>query len=88
MPVTSAAAKALRQNSKARARNTAVKMKLKKLTVQLRKATDAKKTDQMKSLSAELIRSWDKAAKQNVVPRNTAARKKSRLMKQLNALRG
>lgn len=84
MPVTSAAAKALRQNLKARVRNTAVKTKLKKLTVQLRKAYDAKNLDQAKTLTLELVRGWDRAARQKIVTRNTAARKKSRLMKRWN----
>lgn len=84
MPVTSAAAKALRQNIKARARNTAVKTKLKKLSVQLRKSYDAKNLDQAETLTLELIRGWDRAARQKIVTRNTAARKKSRLMLRWN----
>lgn len=81
MPVTTAAAKALRQNLKARARNSAVKTRLKKLSVQLRKAYTAKNMDQAKTLTLQLVKGWDKAAQQKVVTRNTTARKKSRLMR-------
>ena len=86
MPVTPAAAKALRQNIKARARNTAVKNQLKKLVVQLRKAYAANNRDQAQILTKQLIKSWDKAAQHRVVTRNTASRKKSRLMKRWNAI--
>lgn len=84
MPVTTAAAKALRQNLKARARNSAVKTQLKKLSVQLRKAYTANELDQAKSLTLQLVKGWDKAAQHKVVTRNTAARKKSRLMQRWN----
>ncbi len=80
MPVTTAAAKALRQNIKRRARNLGVKTTIKKLTVQLRKAYTAKNLDQAKTLTTQLIKRWDKAAQQKVVSRNSAGRKKSRLM--------
>lgn len=79
MPTTAAAAKAHRQNIKARARNKGVKDQLKKLQVRLRKAQTAKKADEVKTIIAEFSRALDKAAQKKVIPRNTAARKKSRL---------
>lgn len=79
MPTTAAAAKAHRQNIKARARNTVVKNNLKKLQVRLRKAQTAKKMDEVATIVKEFTRALDKAAQKKVVPRNTAARKKSRL---------
>lgn len=84
MPVTTAAAKALRQNIKRRARNSAVKTAIKKMSVQLRKAYTAKNNDQIKSLTMQLVKSWDKAAQHKVTTRNTAARRKSRLMARLH----
>lgn len=79
MPTTTAAAKAHRQNVKARARNKVVKDNLKKLQVRLRKALTAKKTDEVSAIIKEFSRALDKATQKKVVPRNTAARKKSRL---------
>ncbi|MEK7538096.1 MAG: 30S ribosomal protein S20 [Patescibacteria group bacterium] len=79
MPTTTAAAKAYRQNLKARARNAIVKHQLKKLQVRLRKALTANQTDQVKTVAQELVRAYDKAAQKKVITRNTAARKKSRL---------
>ncbi len=83
MPTTSAAAKALRQNVKARARNTAVKNGLKKFAVQLRKAYTAKDLNAAKKITADYIRALDKAAQKRIIHRNTAARKKSRLAARL-----
>ncbi len=79
MPQTTAAAKAHRQNIKARARNVVVKNQLKKLQVRLRKALAAKNSAEVKTVVAEFIRALDKAAQKKIVPQNTAARKKSRL---------
>lgn len=83
MPVQRAAFKALRQNAKARARNLATKNSLKKLNVKLRKAYTAKQLDQAKSITQEYIKALDKAAQRNIIHRNVAARKKSRLQQQL-----
>ncbi len=80
MPTTTAAAKAYRQNLKARARNAIVKHQLKKLQVRFRKALTAKNTDQVKTVAQELVRAYDRAAQKKVITRNTAARKKSRLI--------
>lgn len=79
MPTTTAAAKAHRQNIKARARNKVVKDSLKKLQVRLRKALTAKNSADAAAIVKEFTRALDKAAQKKVIPRNTAARKKSRL---------
>ena len=79
MPVTHAAAKALRQARVARARNLKVKGQLKKLAVQLRKAVVAKNADQIRSISTAYIKALDRAAQKRIIHGNTAARKKSRL---------
>lgn len=79
MPTTTAAAKAYRQNIKARARNKVIKEQLKKLHVRLRKALEAKKLDDAKTVVRDLIRAYDRAAQKKVLTRNTAARKKSRI---------
>lgn len=79
MPTTHAAAKAHRQNVKARARNKVVTDNLKKLQVRLRKALTAKDQAMVVTVVKEFTRALDKAAQKKVVGRNTAARKKSRL---------
>ena len=86
MPIKPAALKALRQNLAARARNQAVKHNLKKLAVKYRKAMTAKNADQAKIVSRELIRALDRAAQKKVISRNTAGRRKSRLMRALKKL--
>lgn len=79
MPTTTAAAKAHRQNIKARARNKEVKDGLKKLQVRLRKALTAKDKATATTIVKEYTRALDKAAQKKVVTRNMASRKKSRL---------
>lgn len=79
MPTTTAAAKAFRQNVKARARNKVVKDGLKKLQVRLRKAITAKDKSSVAAIVKEFTRALDKAAQKKVVTRNMAGRKKSRL---------
>lgn len=79
MPTTTAAAKAYRQNIKARARNTAAKDAIKKLAVQFRKAVTAKQLDKAKEAAAKMMKAYDKAVQKKILARNTAARKKSRL---------
>ena len=74
-----AAAKAYRQNVKARARNIVIKNQLKKLAVKLRKAQTAKKVDDIKAITRDLVRAYDRAAQKKVITRYTAARKKARL---------
>lgn len=83
MPIKRAAFKALRQNLKARERNLAVKLNLKKLQVKLRKAYTAKNSAEAKTLTMQIIKAYDKAAQKKIVHRNTASRKKSRLLARL-----
>jgi len=78
-----AGAKALRQNIKARVRNLGVKNAIKKASVQLRKAYTAKNLTEAATITASLIRAYDKAAQKKVMHRNLAARRKSRLLKRL-----
>lgn len=83
MPIKRAAFKALRQNLKARERNLAITLSLKKQQVKLRKAYTAKNLAEAKTITAQLLKAYDKAAQKKVVHRNTAARKKSRLLARL-----
>lgn len=83
MPIKRAAFKALRQNLKARDRNLTVKLNLKKMQVKLRKAYTAKNAGEVKTITMQLVKAFDKAAQKKIVHRNTAGRKKSRLLARL-----
>lgn len=85
MPHTSSAKKRLRQNAKRRLRNRAVKKSIKG---QIRKFQDAAKQGGGEQLQTELIQAvkqLDKAAARGVIHKNTAARKKSQLVRQARA---
>lgn len=77
MPNIKSAEKRLRQNVKRRLRNMAVKSAMK---TAIKKAISAKGAD---AALKEAISAIDRAAAKGVIHKNTAARKKSRLVKQL-----
>ena len=86
MPNNAAAEKRMRQEIKRRARNRSIKSLVK---TQITKARTAIATTNIPAESAEeavrnAISELDRAAKKGVIHKNNAARRKSRLMKQLN----
>jgi small subunit ribosomal protein S20 len=81
MPVTKSAKKALRQNQKRRKRNLLYKNKIKDLRKKIRKLVEEKKIKEAEALLPAFYKAVDKAAKENVIKKNTAARKKSRIVK-------
>ncbi len=84
MPNTKSAKKDLLTNRRNQLRNQAVKSRLKTLRT---KAQVAVKTDGATAVPAVLdaLKAFDSAATKGVIHKNTAARRKSRLAKQLNA---
>lgn len=84
MPVKKSAMKTLRKDEKRVLRNHNVKIDVKTLLKKSRKAVD-EKTEKAVDLVKETIKKFDKAAQKGIIKKNTAARKKSRLMKRLNA---
>jgi small subunit ribosomal protein S20 len=80
MPITASAKKALRQNIARRARNVSQKRSLREVLKTYKKFPSAE------SLS-KVFQSLDKAAKTNLIKKNTASRLKSRLSKLLSAKR-
>jgi small subunit ribosomal protein S20 len=88
MPNNPAAAKRMRQEQKRRLHNRSVKSIVK---TQITKARQAIASDASSEAAEEAVRAavseLDRAAKKGVIHRNNAARRKSRLMKQLNATR-
>jgi len=83
MPNNAAAEKRMRQEKKRRLRNRMVKSTVKTQITKARQAiaSGAEAQEAVRAAVSEL----DRAAKKGVIHRNNAARRKSRLMKQLNA---
>ena len=87
MPNNAAAEKRMRQEQKRRAHNRSIKSEVK---TQVTKARTAITTTNINAADAEeavraAVSELDRAAKKGVIHKNNAARRKSRLMKQLNA---
>jgi len=78
MPITRSAAKAWRQSLTRKARNVSQKKTLKEVIKSYKKAPSAQ-------LLASVFQKLDKAAKTNVIKKNTASRLKSRLSAKLVA---
>jgi small subunit ribosomal protein S20 len=86
MPNKKSAAKELRKAVKRNAANKKVSNKLKdlvKTSLKQIKASDK----QVKEDYKKTIQAIDKATKKGVIKKNTASRKKSKLMKKVNALK-
>lgn len=84
MPNTKSAKKDLLIAERNRLRNQSVKSRLKTVRT---KAQTAIKADAVSSLDTvkEALKQFDAAATKGIIHKNTAARRKSRLMKRLNA---
>lgn len=80
MPITKSAKKALRSSARKRERNVSQKETLKKAIKKVQKLIVEKKTSEAKKHFPEVQKLIDKAAKNNLFKKNTAARKKSRLV--------
>ena len=75
--------KRIKTNARNRARNLGYKSKIKKLERAAEKAITAKAADAKDKVKAAII-VIDKAAQHGVLHKNTAGRKKSKLMRRLN----
>ena len=82
MPNLANAKKALRQTKKRTLQNAVVKRAYKDAVKVVRKTVEA--GQDAKKLVQAAQKKLDKAAKKGVIKKNTAARKLSRLMKQIN----
>ena len=81
MPITKSAKKALRQNVRRKARNLIYKNKIKDLIKKAKNLILEKKIEEAKKLLPQIYKVLDKAAKVNVIKKNMASRKKSRITK-------
>ena len=86
MPTRKAAWKDLRKNLKRRRRNTAVKSELKTLSKNLEKLISSQVKAEAEKLYRIVASKLDKAASTNILHKNTASRKKSRLMRKLSKI--
>jgi small subunit ribosomal protein S20 len=84
MPQTRQAKKALRKSIKKGEKNKVVRETIKTMLKKSRQSIEAKKGESEK-LVKDTIKKIDKATQKGVIKKNTAARRKSRLMKKLNA---
>lgn len=80
MPITSSAKKALRASKRKRVFNLKRKNDMQSVVKQYKKLVAAKNTDEAQKLIPKLQQAIDKAAKRGVIKKNTASRKKSRLV--------
>jgi small subunit ribosomal protein S20 len=77
----------MRQEEKRRAHNRSIKSRVKTYITKARQtiATPAASAEESEEAVRAAISELDRAAKKGVLHKNNAARRKSRLMKQLNA---
>jgi small subunit ribosomal protein S20 len=84
MPVRKKTIKSLRQSLKRRKRNKRILLNLKKQIKKFNTLIAEQKIDEAKNFFQKtLLAKIDKAAKQGVIHKNTASRKKSRLSRKL-----
>jgi small subunit ribosomal protein S20 len=84
LPKTKTAEKSARSAARKAERNKAIRSNTKSTVTKAEKLVASKKGEEAKAAVTEAISSLDRAAKKKVIHPNTAARKKSRLMKKLN----
>ena len=84
MAITKSAQKALRQSEKKRKFNNAYKKKMRSLIKEARALIAEKKIEEAKKLLPQIYKVLDKSAKTNVIKKNTASRKKSRITKSIS----
>jgi small subunit ribosomal protein S20 len=83
MPITSSAKKALRASKHKAVYNARRKSDLSDTVKKVKKLVSAKSIAEAKELLPKAFQAIDKACKTNMIHKNTASRKKSRLAKML-----
>lgn len=84
MPKIKSAKKALRQSIRRKERNVARKKEFRKVIKTFKNLVTEKKLEEAKKQISLVYEKLDKAAKANLIKKNTASRLKSRLSKLLN----
>ncbi|MEA3295620.1 MAG: 30S ribosomal protein S20 [Patescibacteria group bacterium] len=85
MPIIKSVKKRLRQNVKRKKNNRIYKKKTKDIIKNVKSLIAENKIEQANNLLSQLYKALDKSAKTNVIKKNTASRKKSRITKMINA---
>jgi len=88
MPILHAAYKSIKVTKRRTARNLPIKSRLKTETKKFIDLIASKKLDEAKKQLNVLMSELDRASSKGVIHRNTASRKKSRLMKKLHNYKG
>jgi small subunit ribosomal protein S20 len=83
MPNTKGARKAMRQSIKRRANNTKTKDLIRESVKVVRRLVKAGKKSEAAEALSKAMSALDKAVKKNVIHKNNAARRKSRLAKSI-----
>ena len=84
MPIIKSAKKSIRQSLKRQKRNKQKKDSLKTLLKQAESLIKEKKPKEAKELLPKIYKALDKSAKSNIIKKNKAGRKKSRITKRIN----
>lgn len=84
MPITKSAKKALRQSIRKRKINLKRKEAVRRVLKKIKKELKNKNKEEVQKLLSLAYKAYDKAAKTGVIKKNTASRKKSRLMRMAN----
>ncbi len=83
MPNTKSASKAMRQSERRKEFNSKVKDQVKRNVKEVKRLIKTGDKEAAAELMKKAMSALDKAAKKNVIHKNTASRKKSRLAKSL-----
>lgn len=83
MPIIKSAKKALRSSAKKKVFNDRRRKAVKETVKEIKKFLAAGKKAEAQKAISEAYKALDKAAKTGVIKKNTASRKKSRLMKSI-----
>lgn len=86
MPITTSAKKAIRSSAKKRVFNLRKKNQMNSVVKEYKKLVSANDSKAAEKMLPNLQKAIDKAAKTGLIKKNTAARKKSRLMKSMKKL--
>lgn len=76
----------MRASEKRKSQNLKLKKSFREVIKKLQELVKTEKFEEAKKLLPSIQKALDKAAKVNVITKNTAARKKSRLAKMLNKI--
>ncbi len=86
MPITKSAKKALKQNRRKRVFNLRRISKMRSLIKQSRTLIGDNKKEEALKILPQIYKAIDKASKRGIIKKNTASRKKSRLVKAIESI--